>query len=387
MATSQYIGARYVPLFAEPAQWDKTKQYEPLTIVLDHGNSYTSRQFVPVGIELTNDAFWALTGNYNAQVEQYRQEVTAYDDRITTAQTTADGAATKATEADTKATNANAAIAAEVTRATGKEAEIQSLAETNETDIAQLDAQMAATSPSELLNRINKEVSDRTAAVSGIETSLGTRIDTEKSERVSADASLGVRIDSQKSELESLITSKFPIGTDSILDGSVTATKLAQSAISAILNGAVIKFFDSENGNADNTGLVCPSGFKVSGCYIDALKLLIINKCESRGVDWSGVGSEGGKVGITLPSYVPRIATTQRVTNFGILRWTDSQYFKSWEWLLISQDGYMGPGVDIPSSDNTCTVGTNVFCLAPFIAGETVTNAQYSDYASQNAVI
>ena len=78
MATTQYIGARYVPLFADPAEWDSTKQYEPLTIVLHEGNSYTSKQYVPVGIEITNDKFWALTGNYNAQVEQYRKVVADY---------------------------------------------------------------------------------------------------------------------------------------------------------------------------------------------------------------------------------------------------------------------------------------------------------------------
>lgn len=80
---TQYVGARYVPLFAEPLEWDTTKAYEPLTIVLYQGNSYTSRQYVPVGVELTNDAFWAETGNYNAQIEQYRQEVKAFDSRIT----------------------------------------------------------------------------------------------------------------------------------------------------------------------------------------------------------------------------------------------------------------------------------------------------------------
>ena len=78
MATTQYIGARYVPLFADPAEWDSTKQYEPLTIVLHEGNSYTSMQYVPAGIEITNEKFWALTGNYNAQVEQYRKEVADY---------------------------------------------------------------------------------------------------------------------------------------------------------------------------------------------------------------------------------------------------------------------------------------------------------------------
>lgn len=78
----EYIGSRYVPIFGrkdeESIAWDNTKPYEPLTIVLYQGNSYTSRQYVPIGIEITNQTFWALTGNYNAQVEAYRQEVETY---------------------------------------------------------------------------------------------------------------------------------------------------------------------------------------------------------------------------------------------------------------------------------------------------------------------
>lgn len=73
--TTQYIGSRYVPTFADPAEWDSTRTYEPLTIVLNEGNSYTSRQFVPVGVALTNTDYWLETGNYNAQVEKYRQEI------------------------------------------------------------------------------------------------------------------------------------------------------------------------------------------------------------------------------------------------------------------------------------------------------------------------
>jgi len=78
-ARLQYIGSRYVPIFGrkgeDSIEWDNTGTYEPLTIVLYQGNSYTSRQFVPVGIEITNQKYWANTGNYNAQIEQYRQEV------------------------------------------------------------------------------------------------------------------------------------------------------------------------------------------------------------------------------------------------------------------------------------------------------------------------
>lgn len=71
---TQYIGARYVPLFADPINWDKSRAYEPLTIVLYQGNSFTTIQYTPAGIDINNDAFWAETGNYNAQIEQYRRE-------------------------------------------------------------------------------------------------------------------------------------------------------------------------------------------------------------------------------------------------------------------------------------------------------------------------
>lgn len=87
MAVTQYIGARYVPLFANPLDWDINTAYEALTIVYYQGNSYTSRQAVPSGIDISNGDYWALTGNYNAQIEQYRQEVQAYDARITALET------------------------------------------------------------------------------------------------------------------------------------------------------------------------------------------------------------------------------------------------------------------------------------------------------------
>lgn len=80
MTVREYIGARYVPLYM--GDWDNTKTYEPLSIVEYQGNSYTSRQYVPSNIALTNDAYWALTGNYNAQIEAYRAEVQTFDDRI-----------------------------------------------------------------------------------------------------------------------------------------------------------------------------------------------------------------------------------------------------------------------------------------------------------------
>lgn len=62
-----YIGNRYVPIV--DGEWDNSKKYEPLVIVQYQGNSYTSKGYVPAGVAISNTDYWALTGNYNAQLE------------------------------------------------------------------------------------------------------------------------------------------------------------------------------------------------------------------------------------------------------------------------------------------------------------------------------
>lgn len=71
----QYVGARYVPKIADPVEWQENTAYEALVIVTYNNSSYTSRKPVPVsvGIPPENKEYWALTGNYNAQIEEYRQ--------------------------------------------------------------------------------------------------------------------------------------------------------------------------------------------------------------------------------------------------------------------------------------------------------------------------
>lgn len=95
---TQYIGARYVPIFADPIEWDNKRAYEALTIVLYQGNSFTTRQYTPAGIDINNEAFWAVTGNYNAQVEQYRREVRGAVDAAAEAKKAAADASAKADE-------------------------------------------------------------------------------------------------------------------------------------------------------------------------------------------------------------------------------------------------------------------------------------------------
>ena len=115
----QYVGARYVPVFANPLEWSDTREYEPLTIVTYQGNSYTSMQYVPTSISIADTAYWALTGNFNAQVEAYRAEVRAFDDRINanaaaiSANAAAISANTAAISANTAAISVNAAAIAQ----------------------------------------------------------------------------------------------------------------------------------------------------------------------------------------------------------------------------------------------------------------------------------
>ena len=80
---SQYIGSRYVPIFADPIEWDIHKSYESLTIVTHDGESYTSKCNVGPGIDITNTRYWAKTGAYNAQVEQYKSEVRDLSSQVT----------------------------------------------------------------------------------------------------------------------------------------------------------------------------------------------------------------------------------------------------------------------------------------------------------------
>ena len=80
MAERRYVGARYVPLIM--GAWDNSIDYEPLSIVTYNGASYTSRQFVPVGTPITDNEYWALTGDYDAQVATVQNDVDAINDAL-----------------------------------------------------------------------------------------------------------------------------------------------------------------------------------------------------------------------------------------------------------------------------------------------------------------
>lgn len=232
MAVREYIGARYVPTFAKPFDWDSTKEYEPLTIVQYNGNSFTSRQFVPTGIDINNENYWAETGNYNAQIEAYREEVLRFDSRISD--------------------NAN-----EIT--------------TLETEISGLDSRISANANG--IATLNTELSD-------LDTSLNNRITTFEQEiegkfpittenivdnaitnakiadnAITNDKMADNAITNAKMADNAITNDKMAdnsIGTAEIIDGSVTHAKIGESAINSInINDGSIEFVDL-NDNVQN---------------------------------------------------------------------------------------------------------------------------------------
>lgn len=65
--------------FADPLQWDITKQYEPLTIVQDGEKLYLSYQPVPAGTDITNTDYWQPVFN----MQEFYDMIDDLDDRLT----------------------------------------------------------------------------------------------------------------------------------------------------------------------------------------------------------------------------------------------------------------------------------------------------------------
>lgn len=74
MATTQYVGARYVP--RHMGEWDANTQYGALDVVLyTDGNSYTAKCFPPKGTPPTIDQYWALSAQFNQQLANINEKI------------------------------------------------------------------------------------------------------------------------------------------------------------------------------------------------------------------------------------------------------------------------------------------------------------------------
>lgn len=71
--------------YADPLQWDITRQYPKNQVVLDtNGDGYLSVQPVPVGVEIDNANYWTKIGNFSELWSTVKLAITAADEGLKT---------------------------------------------------------------------------------------------------------------------------------------------------------------------------------------------------------------------------------------------------------------------------------------------------------------
>lgn len=202
--TSMYIGARYVPIFADPVEWNDEREYEPLTIVIHNGDCYTSKCYVPKGAQLPpypegQTKYWVKTSDYNYQfadlkktvldlsrlVEQFQKDNKEFTDLI-------NGWNEKVQQWENEMT------------AWGERLDT---VESNITDLtASLNAEIDRAKAAEQANAaaIAQETADRKQAISELETAYKAADAAEAQARADADNALSDRITANKTDIDAL---------------------------------------------------------------------------------------------------------------------------------------------------------------------------------------
>jgi hypothetical protein len=199
-----YIGARYVPIFADPVEWDDAREYEPLTIVIHDGSCYTSKCYVPKGAQLPpypegQTKYWVKTSDYNYQfadlkktvldlsrlVEQFQKDNKAFTDLI-------NGWNEKVQQWETDIT------------AWGERLDT---VESNITDLtASLNAEIDRAKAAEQANAaaIAQETADRKQAISELDAAYKAADAAEAQAREETDTALSNRITANKTDIDAL---------------------------------------------------------------------------------------------------------------------------------------------------------------------------------------
>ena len=220
MAVREYIGPRIVPRFADPIDWDKTRKYESLTVVFYKGSSYTSKMAVPTGIDITDKLYWALTADYNAQIEEYRRQ--------------SEGAATAAAKASSDVTSGIAQMRQDVDKKTN--------------DIA---AQMG-TLKSQVSADLAKAVADSRSAATAVTTQLQGRFPVKTADIAD----------------RAITQDKLGMGLRDIKTIDTMSVRTFGNVSSDVIG-------------YDNTGAHYPDRVSVQGSYIEDLGLLIVNHIDT----------------------------------------------------------------------------------------------------------
>lgn len=161
------------------------------------------------------------------------------------------------------------------------------------------------------------------------------------------------KLDAQVAQLET----KFPLTSDSLANGAVTAPKLDQTAIAAMWAGLTVRRFNSVRSGADNEGMNVPSGGSLAGFYIEELGLLVINGMQN-------TYSDSASALFTLPSYVPNNAVTGVVADAAIIVWNNTENFKTWTSLYaIRSTRQLGLQTNPSVGDSFSLVGSVVLYM------------------------
>lgn len=325
------------------------------------------------------------TGNDKPNLrDQYNAAMDKIDAQMYTNSGLAGTALNSANAASTSAKTASDKVDAEVARAKAEESKLSSsitnLESTLETQISNATDSITAGYTAAIKNETDRA----TAAESELNRSIKaqeTVINNEVSDLQSADATLTSNVNE--------ILARFPIKSNDLQDGSVTATKINQTGVKSILNGFTVHFFNNKDPNADNVGLVAPSNARISGFYIEELTLLCITQLQVYG-EWMSIKHPDGK--IVLPSYVPAIVPPQTqdaneyIISGGACVWNDSSTWKTWCGYSIVSGRQISPRSDVASRDWFTTFGSAVAILRPYMTS-TLDTQTYDALVSANEVM
>lgn len=202
--TSMYIGARYVPIFANPVEWDDVREYEPLTIVTHNGDCYTSKCYVPKGAQLPpypegQTKYWVKTSDYNYQFADLKKTVTDLSRLVEQFQ--------KDNERFTELINGWNAQVQQWEKDMTAWGERLDTVESNVADLtAKLNAEIDRAKAAEQANAavIAQETADRKQAISELDAAYKAADAAEAQARAEADNALSNRITTNKTDIDAI---------------------------------------------------------------------------------------------------------------------------------------------------------------------------------------
>ena len=202
--TSMYIGARYVPIFADPVEWDDEREYEPLTIVVHNGDCYTSKCYVPKGAQLPPNPegqtkYWVKTSDYNYQFADLKKTVTDLSRLVEQFQ--------KDNERFTELINGWNEKVIQWEKDMAAWGERLDSVESNVADLtASLNAEIDRAKAAEQANAaaIAQETADRKQAISDLDAAYKAADAAEAQARAEADTALSNRITTNKTDIDAI---------------------------------------------------------------------------------------------------------------------------------------------------------------------------------------